>query len=243
MQRTDPIIKPVRSELSVPASDPRKIARGLASAADALFLDLEDSVAPAQKEVARDAVITALADPGWGERDRTCRINPVSTALCYRDIIALVEYAGEWLDRLVVPKVQTPADVHFVDRLLTQLEIGTGRSQRPVRLEIQIEDPVGLREIHAIAASSSRIDLLTFGQGDFAAAAGMPAVDIGLADEWDAAINGDRWLLPRQTIIFAAAAAGQRALNGSYADFRDHSGFRAYCRMSRALGFAGTWCI
>jgi citrate lyase beta subunit len=235
-------ILPNRSQLSVPASDPRKIAKGLASAADALFLDLEDSVAPDQKSAARQNVIAAIREGDWSGRDRSYRINPIASSWFEADLIDVMTQAGDLVDRIVAPKVQSAGDVARVDGLLLQLESGTSRS-RPVQLEIQIEDPIGLFNIEEIASASARVDFLTFGQGDFAAAAGMPAVDIGVQDEWDVAVPGDRWLFPRQQIVFAAVRHGIRALNGSYANFRDPEGFRAYARMSRALGFAGTWCI
>lgn len=236
------LLRPNRSQLSVPAIDPRKIDKALASAADALFLDLEDSVDAARKEEARQIAAEALLRDEWGNRDRAVRINPVGSRWCLQDVVAVMETAGAAVDRLVVPKVQTAGDVHFLDRLLSGLESDLARD-RPVLLEVQIEDPLGLHNLEAIASASPRIAFLTFGQGDFAAAAGMPAVDIGVDDEWDAAVSGDRWLFPRQQIVFTAVRHDLRALNGSYANFRDHDGFRAYCRMSRALGFTGTWCI
>jgi malyl-CoA/(S)-citramalyl-CoA lyase len=234
--------RPIRSELSVPASDLRKIARGLASDADAVFLDLEDSIAPESKDAARANVIAALQSGDWGRHTGVYRINPVSTPWCYRDLIEVIEAAGNQVVRIIVPKVTSANDVAFVDRLVGQLEQASGLNHR-VGLEIQIENPAGLHALDSILASSDRISEVTFGQGDFAAAAGMPAVDIGIADEWDEAVPGDRWMLPRQLIVFAAARFGIRAINGSYADFRNSDGFRRYCRMSRALGFAGVWCI
>ena len=242
MDNTNTPIRPNRSQLSIPATDQRKIDKALSSAADALFLDLEDSVAASAKNEARQNVIAAMRDGDWGNRDLAYRINPIASPWMEADITEVMINAGDRVDRIVVPKVQNAEDVDRVVGLLERLE-GNWTRSRPVQLEVQIEDPIGLFNLEAIASSSPRIAFLTFGQGDFAAAAGMPAVDIGVIDEWDIAVPGDRWLHPRQQIVFAAVRHGIRALNGSYANFRDHDGFRAYARMSRALGFAGTWCI
>jgi citrate lyase beta subunit len=231
--------RPIRSELSIPAADRRKIAKGIAGEADAVFLDLEDSVPPNQKSAAREVVVDAIQTLDWGRLPKAVRVNAVSTSWCFRDLIAV---AGSGVDKIVLPKVQSAGDITFADRLLNQVEREIGRAD-PIAIEAQIEDASGLAAIELIAGASSRITELTFGQGDFAAATGMPAVDIGVGDEWDQAVEGDRWLYPRQRIVFAARAAGLRALNGPYAAFRDGNGFRAYCRMSRSLGFAGVWCI
>ena len=242
MSQSDPKLHPIRSELSVPGGDLRKIEKALQSDADAVFLDLEDSVAASVKDVVRDTVVKALSQLDWGRLPRAVRINGVATQWCYRDLIAIAGDAGSRLDRIVLPKVTSAGDVAFVDRLLGQLEQQFARRD-PIRLEVQIEDASGLLAVREIAKSSSRVTELTFGQGDFASATGMPATDIGIADEWDAAVTGDRWLWPRQSIVFAARAAGLRALNGPFAAYRGADGFRAYCRMSRSLGFAGVWCI
>jgi citrate lyase beta subunit len=239
MSRSDVLDRPIRSELSIPGIDRRKIERGIASDADAIFLDLEDSVPPSQKPSARDLVGEVLRSLDWGRIPKAVRVNAVSTPWCFRDLIA-VATAG--VDKVVLPKVQSQGDVAFADRLLAQIERESGRGT-PIAIEVQIEDASGFAAIDRIAQASGRITELTFGQGDFAAATGMPAVDIGVDDEWDRAVPGDRWLYPRQRIVFAARAAGVRALNGPYAAYRDLEGFRRYCTMSRALGFAGVWCI
>jgi citrate lyase subunit beta/citryl-CoA lyase len=242
MSHQDAMSQPIRSELSVPGGDRRKIEKALGSDADAIFLDLEDSVAPDQKDAAREIAVHVLSDLDWGRLPKAVRVNASSTKWCYRDLIAIVEGAGSDLAKIVMPKVRSAADIWFIDRLLAQLELQIGRTD-PIRIEAQIEDAAGLMSIREIAGASSRISELTFGQGDFAAATGMPAADIGVGDEWDNVMDGDRWLFPRQTIVFAARAAGIRALNGPYAAYQHGEGFRGYCQMSRALGFDGVWCI
>jgi len=242
MSQSESLFLPIRSELSVPGGDLRKIQKALASDADALFLDLEDSVAPGQKVAARQVAIEALATRDWGRHAPAVRINAVGSSWCYRDLVDIIEQVAGRLAKVVVPKVRSAGDIHFVDRLLTQVEQHVGRSEA-IQIEAQIEDAAGLLAIREIAAASDRISELTFGQGDFAAAVGMPANDIGIGDEWDNAVDGDRWLFARQTIVFAARAAGVRALNGPYAAYQRGEGFRGYCLMSRALGFDGVWCI
>jgi citrate lyase beta subunit len=242
MSQSDSMFQPIRSELSVPGGDLRKIRKALASDADAVFLDLEDSVASGQKDEVRNTVIEALTLLDWGRLQRAVRINAVTTRWCYQDLVQIVEQAGSELAKVIVPKVSSPGDIHFIDRLLAQLEQHSGRAD-PIRIEAQIEDAAGLLAIREIAADSARITELTFGQGDFVAAVGMPAADIGVADEWDNVVKGDRWLLPRQMIVFAARSAGIHALNGPYAAYQQGEGFREYCLMSRALGFDGVWCI
>ena len=241
MSKPNPGSVRLRSELSIPASDQRKAEKGLASSADACFLDLEDSVAAAQKEIAREAAAEVVRHGDWHGRLRTVRINPVGSRWSLRDVLLLFERSEGALQRLIVPKAQT-ADVVHLDRLLTGLEIDQGRNPG-ISLEVQIEDPIALAAVDSIVQASPRVGVVTFGQGDFAAASGMPAVDIGVEDEWDRAARGDRWIFARQQIVFAAVRHAIPALNGSYADFRDHEGFRVYCRMSRALGFTGVWCI
>ena len=241
MSRSAASLMPIRSELSVPGDDARKIQRALTGDADAIFLDLEDAVAPDRKVAARNVVIEALTQFDWGRLPRAVRVNGVNSPWFFRDLIEIGTAVHD-LAKFVIPKVGSVADVMFIDRLLSQIEREIGRTG-PIALELQIEDAKGLSAIREIAGASSRVRELTFGQGDFAAATGMPAAEIGVADEWDQAVSGDRWLVPRQSVVFGARSAGARALNGPYAAYRDDAGFRAYCRMSRGLGFDGVWCI
>lgn len=237
-----PLDRVERSVLATPASNPRMVANALASAADVAMLDLEDAVAPAEKAAARRAAIAAVGEADWGRKPRVVRINAPDTPFCYRDLVELGEAVGERLDVVVVPKVDRPADVHFVDRLLSQIETGRGLT-RPIGLEVQIETAAGLANCEEIAAASPRIEALVFGPGDYAAATGMPLAAIGVADDWDAAAGGDRFGYPRHRLLVAARAAGLRVIDGPYADFRDHDGFRRACRAARARGYDGIWCI
>jgi citrate lyase subunit beta/citryl-CoA lyase len=231
-----------RTILAVPGSNPRMIEKGLASDADAVFLDLEDAVAPAEKPNARALVIDALLQGDWRGKSRTIRINPVDSPFCYRDVIDVLEAVGPKLDAIIVPKVPEPADMQAIDRLLTQVERAIGR-ETPVRLEAQIESARGLMHCEAIAGSSPRLTALVFGPGDFAGSIGMPAENLGVFDRWDEAYPGHRWHYAMSRIIIAARAHGLTAIDGPYADFRDDDGLRRSALNARALGYDGKWCI
>jgi citrate lyase beta subunit len=224
-----------RSELAVPGSSERMIAKALGSDADVVFLDLEDAVAPAEKVAARETVARALRSGAWGDKARAYRVNPLDSPNFYRDLIEVVEAVEGELDVVVVPKVNRPEDVYVVATLLAQLEAAVGLPRR-IGLEVQIETAAGLANCERIAAASDRIEALTFGPGDFAASAGMPAAKIGMPDEWDARY-------PMSRIVIAARAAGVRPIDGPYADFRDLEGLRRSAEIARALGFDGKWCI
>jgi citrate lyase subunit beta/citryl-CoA lyase len=231
-----------RSELAVPASNPRMIERALACTADVAFLDLEDAVAPSEKPRARAQVIAALRDGDWHSKPRAVRINGLDTPFCYRDLVDIVEAAGDRLDLVVVPKVNRPEDVHVVATLLGQIEqhVGIGRQ---IGLEVQIETAEGLSTCERIAAASPRIEAIIFGPGDYAASVGMPLTRIGVPDAWDDAYPGHRWHYPMSRILVAGRAAGIRVVDGPFADVRDDDGFRRSCLVARALGYDGKWCI
>ncbi len=231
-----------RSALAVPASSWRMIEKALASEADVAFLDLEDAVAPSEKAGARTNVVRALRELDWRDKPRAYRVNGLDTPFCYRDLIDVVEQAGDRLDLVIVPKVQRAEDVHVVATLLHQLELGLGSEHR-IGLEIQIESARGLVDCERIAAASPRIEALIFGPGDYAASVGMPVASIGVPDDWDQAYGSHRWHHAMSRILVAARAAGVRAIDGPYADFRDTAGFRRSCRTARALGYDGKWCI
>ena len=160
-----------RSELAVPGSRPELFAKAAGSAADIVFLDLEDSVAPDDKARARRDVVAAIGDLDWGERALSVRINGLDTPYMYRDVIDLLEQASDRLDLLMIPKVGTAADVYAVDMLVSQVEAGRGRPKR-LGFELIIESALGMRNIHAIAAASRRNESLHLGPGDYAASTG-----------------------------------------------------------------------
>jgi citrate lyase beta subunit len=236
------MMKIARSELAVPASNPRMIDKALASDADVAFLDLEDAVAPSEKARARTHVIAALREKDWRGKPPAYRINALDTPYCYRDLIEVVEAAGDRLALVVVPKLNRPEDVHVVATLLNQVEQAAGIAHR-IGLEVQIETAEGLINSERIAAASPRVEAITFGPGDYAASIGAPVTQLGVPDEWDAAYPGHRWHEPMSRILVAGRAAGIRVIDGPYADFRNEEGFRQSCRVARALGYDGKWCI
>jgi hypothetical protein len=182
----------MKTLLFAPASRPTLIEKAAASAADAVCLDLEDSVAPAEKAAGREHVVRALRELDFGGRTRVVRINGLDTPYAYRDLVDVVEAAGDRIDLVMVPKVGGPRDVAFVDTLLSQIE--WHRQQRtPIRIEAQIETAAGFLYARDIATASPRLDALIFGPGDYAASMQMPSSGIGEHDENDALYPGHRW--------------------------------------------------
>jgi citrate lyase subunit beta/citryl-CoA lyase len=232
-----------RSVLAVPASKWKMIEKGLSSAADLLFLDLEDAVAPDSKASARMNVIRALEDLDWHDRPTFYRINALDTPHFYRDVIEVVEEAGDRLDLILVPKVERPGNLHALDTLLTSIELNAGLEPGKIKLEAQIETAQGLVNIDGIARSASRLEALVFGPGDYAASVRMPQTSIGTMDEWDEAYPGHRFHYAMHRIVVAARAAGLRAIDGPVADYGDEEGLRQSSLVARSLGFDGKWCI
>jgi citrate lyase subunit beta/citryl-CoA lyase len=232
-----------RSLLAVPATNRKMVEKALASGADDVFLDLEDAVAPDSKAGARGDVVGALRELDWGGQRTIYRVNALDTGWFYRDLIEVVEEAGEHLDAVLLPKIQRSEDVHVAATLLTQLELACGLENGGIKLEAQIENAEGLVNIDAIAQASDRLEALHFGPGDFAASLRMPQTSIGTMDEWDESYPGHRFGYVMQRIVVAARAAGLRALDGPVADYGDEEGLRKSCLLARSLGFDGKWCI
>lgn len=231
-----------RSTLFVPAARPDMIAKAARSAADAICIDLEDSVAPDQKEASRANVIAALGGLDWGARVRMVRINALDTPFAYRDVIEVVEAAGDRVDLVMLPKAGSPRDVQFLDTLLAQVEARM-RLARPIGVEAQIETAAGFLWVREIAVSAARLEALIFGPGDYAASLRMPLANIGEADEHDALYPGHRWHAAMHAIVAAARANGLRCIDGPYAGFGDAAGHERSCRVALALGFDGKQCI
>jgi citrate lyase subunit beta / citryl-CoA lyase len=219
------------------------VEKALASGADAIFLDLEDAVAPDDKAGARADVIGALKGLDWRDRQTLFRANALDTAFFYRDLIEVVEEAGHALDAVMIPKVNRPEDLHAVSTLLSGLELAMELEPGKIELEAQIESAEGLANAYAIARATPRLGALHFGPGDFAASLHMPQTSIGTMDEWDEAYPGHRFHYAMQRIVVAARATGVRVLDGPVADYGDKEGLRRSCLTARALGFDGKWCI
>jgi len=231
-----------RSMLFVPASRWSMVEKASASAADAVCLDLEDSVAPDEKAASRANIIRAFSELDFGRRVRMFRINGLDTPFAYRDLIEVVEAAGNHIDLVMVPKVSSPEEVNFVDLLLTQIEMNCGLTRR-IGIEAQIETAAGFLNLREIAGSSARLEALIFGPGDYAASMQMPSSGIGEFDAHDDAYPGHRWHAAMHSIVAAARANGLRCLDGPYSGFKDAAGFDRSCRIALALGFDGKQCI
>ena len=236
-------MKAVRSLLAVPATRRKMAEKALASAADAVFLDLEDAVAPDSKAAARTDVVHALEELDWEDRPALFRANALDTPYFYRDLIEVVERAGDSLDSVMIPKVNRPEDLYAVSMLLSQLELAMELERGKIKLEAQIESAEGLANVDSIASATSRLEALHFGPGDFAASVSMPQTSIGVMDEWDEAYPGHRFHYAMQRIVVAARATGLRVLDGPVADYSDEEGLRRSCLIARSLGFDGKWCI
>ncbi len=225
--------RPRRSCLAVPASEERMVRKAATALdADEVFLDLEDAVAPSQKADARERAVWALRELDWANRRVAVRVNAIGGGACLDDLRAVVS-AGDRLDTVIVPKVNGPADLHFVDRVLAELET-TLRRDRRVGVEVLIETACALTEVERIAAASDRLEALIFGPGDFAASLGIPQLSVGAGDSWG-------YVLAR--VVTAAKAYGLQAIDGPFGAIADANGFRASARRSARLGFDGKWAI
>jgi citrate lyase subunit beta/citryl-CoA lyase len=215
------------------------IAKAAESAADLVFLDLEDAVAPAQKERARAQVIAALNEINWGRKVRAVRINSMDTVWAHDDIIEVVTQAGAKLDIIIIPKVKAPRDVWFVETLLAQLEAKL-RMDRRIGLEVLIEETEALARVEEIAAASPRLEALILGVGDLSASQGIRTGHIS-----DPAMRypGDMWHYARNRMIVAARANGLDAIDGPYPNYNDAEGYRREAGWGSTLGCAGKWCI
>jgi citrate lyase subunit beta / citryl-CoA lyase len=236
-------MKAAQSLLAVPATRRKMVEKALASEADAVFLDLEDAVAPGSKAAARGDVASALKELNWRGRPTLFRANALDTPYFYGDLIEVVEDAGDSLDAILIPKVNRPEDLYAVSTLLSQLEQAMDLDRDRIKLEAQIETAEGLANVDSIARATDRLTALHFGPGDFAASVGMPQTSIGVMDEWDEVYPGHRFHYAMQRIVVAARGAGLRALDGPVADYRDEEGLRRSCLIARSLGFDGKWCI
>jgi len=230
-----------RCELAVPGSNPKMIEKAADSAADYVFLDLEDAVAPDDKFQARKNVIEALNDIDWAGKGKTVsiRINGLDTHYMYRDVVDVVEQAGDKLDTILIPKVGNPADVYMVDAMVTQIEEAKGFSNR-IGLEALIETALGMANVEAIATSSPRMEAMHFGVADYAASNRARTVNIGgLNPDYP----GDQWHHASSRMTVACRAYGLRPIDGPFGDFNDPDGFMLAARRGAALGIEGKWAI
>lgn len=227
-----------RSQLSVPGSSEKMLQKAAESAADHVFCDLEDAVAPSAKVEARAKIAWALNNLDWGKKTRCVRINDVTTEWCHDDIISIVEQAGANLDTIMLTKPYTAADVLFLDRMLGQLEKKL-KLERRIGIEVLIEEVQALQNVDEIARCSERMECLIFGMGDYSASQGIDTKDIGETGPYP----GDIFHYARFRITMAARAHGLDAVDGPYGNFKNEDGYRTEALRAKSLGMVGKWAI
>jgi citrate lyase subunit beta / citryl-CoA lyase len=231
---------PRRSCHAVPGSNPRFIEKAQGLPVDMVFLDLEDSVAPKEKEGARKTVAEAIREGDWGETVVCVRVNDWSTRWTAFDIVEVVSQAGERLDEIMLPKVESAAQVVAADMVLRQVEIQAGLPVGHVGIEAQIETATGLINVEEICAASDRLETIIFGPADFAASMEMPVLTGGVQiPEYP----GDHFHYVFNKILMAGRANGLQVIDGPYLKIRDTDGLRDYCQRARTLGFDGKWTL
>ncbi|MDE0590732.1 L-malyl-CoA/beta-methylmalyl-CoA lyase [Halocynthiibacter sp. C4] len=240
--------RPNRCQLFGPGSRPALFEKMAASAADVINLDLEDSVAPSDKDAARANIIEALGDVDWGSKTLSVRINGLDTPFWYRDVVDLLENASERLDQIMIPKVGCAADIYAVDALVTAIESAKGR-EKQIDFEVIIESAAGISHVEEIAASSPRLVAMSLGAADFAASMGMQTTGIGGTQENYYMQHGetrhysDPWHWAQAAIVAACRTHGVLPVDGPFGDFSDDEGYRAQARRSATLGMVGKWAI
>ncbi|MEY4984174.1 MAG: hypothetical protein RIR62_2440 [Pseudomonadota bacterium] len=230
-----------RSELAVPASNPAMIDKAAAGPADYVFLDLEDAVAPPDKEQARKNAIQALNDIDWAAKGKTVsvRINGLDTHYMYRDVVDVMEQAGDRVHTLLVPKVGVRDDLYMVEAMVNQIEQGRGYTTR-VGLEALIETALGMANVEDIARFGGRLEAMHFGVADFAASMRARTTNIGGLNPH---YPGDQWHAAIARMTTACRAYGLRAIDGPFGDFSDPEGYKEAARRAAALGCEGKWAI
>src|SRR5210317_1773120 len=237
-----------RCQLFGPGSRPAIFEKMAGSAADVINLDLEDSVAPSDKDSARKNIIQAISEIDWGTKTLSVRINGLDTPYWYRDVVDLLEQASDRLDQIMIPKVGCAADVYAVDALATAIETAMGR-RKPITFEVIIESAAGLAHVEEIAASSPRLVAMSLGAADFAASMGMQTTGIGGTQEnyymqhGESRHYSDPWHWAQTAIVAACRTHGVLPVDGPFGDFSDDDGFRAQALRSATLGMVGKWAI
>ncbi|WP_170445790.1 L-malyl-CoA/beta-methylmalyl-CoA lyase [Ruegeria arenilitoris] len=240
--------RPNRCQLFGPGSNTKLFPKMAASAADVINLDLEDSVAPSDKDTARANVIEALNTVDWGNKYMSVRINGLDTPYWYRDVVDLLEQASDRLDQIMIPKVGCAEDVYAVDALVTAIERAKGRT-KPISFEVIIESAAGIAHVEDIAASSPRLQAMSLGAADFAASMGMQTTGIGGTQENYYMLRegqkywSDPWHWAQAAIVAACRTHGVLPVDGPFGDFSDDEGYIAQARRSATLGMVGKWAI
>lgn len=244
-----------RSELCVPGSNLRMLEKAPAAGADYVMLDLEDAVAPNDKVQARINVIAALQEQDWGDTFISLRINGLDTHWCYRDVVDVIEAAGERLHTILIPKVSCAADVHLIATLLTQIEDGRGQAER-LGISVLIETAAGMFNVDEVArACPDRMEAMVFGVADYSASIQSHTATIGGSEHGYSVLTdpdddgnrerhwGDQWHYPLARIAVACRANGLRPIDGPFGDFNDPEGYRTTARRAAIMGYEGKWAI
>lgn len=240
--------RPNRCQLFGPASNAKLFGKMAASAADVINIDLEDSVAPTDKDMARANAIEAINTVDWGNKTLSVRINGLDTGWWYRDVVDLLEQTGDRLDQIMIPKVGCAGDIYAVDALVTAVERARGR-EKPISFEVIIESAAGISHVEEIAAASPRMQAMSLGAADFAASMGMATTGIGGTQENYYMIRegekywADPWHWAQTAIVAACRTHGLLPVDGPFGDFSDDDGFRAQALRSATLGMVGKWAI
>ena len=243
-----------RSELAVPGSNKRMLEKAPESGADVVFLDLEDAVAPDDKEQARVNIIEALQTHDWSKCAVSIRMNGLDTHYAYRDLVDIVETCGDKLDTILIPKVGSAADVYFVATMLSQIEAAKGL--KPINIHILIETAMGMANVEEIArACPERMEAMVFGVADYAASVRARTTQIGGANPEYGMLTdpdesgqrayhwGDQWHFGISRMVAACRAYGLRPIDGPFGDFGDPEGYKVAARRAAALGCEGKWAI
>jgi citrate lyase subunit beta/citryl-CoA lyase len=234
-------LRPRRSCLAVPGSSTKMIDKAKGLPADQVFLDLEDACAPLAKPDARKNIVAALNEGGWGDKVRVVRVNDLTTHWTYRDVVEVVEGAGDNLDCIMLPKVQSASQVEWLDMTLTQIEKTMGFEVGKIGIEAQIENARGLLAVDAIAAASPRVETVIFGPADFMASINMKSLVVG--EQPPGYDVGDAYHHILMSILMAARKHDLQAIDGPYLQIRDVDGYRRVAGRSAALGFDGKWVL
>ncbi|MEI4197199.1 L-malyl-CoA/beta-methylmalyl-CoA lyase [Roseovarius sp. E0-M6] len=243
-----PPARPNRCQLFGPASNTKLFEKMAGSAADVINIDLEDSVAPTDKDAARHNAIEAINSIDWGSKTLSVRINGLDTGWWYRDVVDLLEQCGDRLDQIMIPKVGCAADIYAVDALVTGIERAKGR-EKPISFEVIIESAAGIAHVEEIAAASPRMQAMSLGAADFAASMGMSTTGIGGTQENYYMVRDgqnywpDPWHWATAAIVAACRTHGVLPVDGPFGDFSDDEGFRAQARRAATLGMVGKWAI
>ncbi|MCQ0094110.1 L-malyl-CoA/beta-methylmalyl-CoA lyase [Roseovarius sp. M141] len=240
--------RPNRCQLFGPGSNVKLFEKMAASAADVINIDLEDSVGPNDKDLARKQTIEAINTVDWGNKYLSVRINGLDTGWWYRDVVDLLEQAGDRLDQIMIPKVGCAGDIYAVDALVTSIERAKGRT-KPISFEVIIESAAGIAHVEEIAAASPRLQAMSLGAADFAASMGMATTGIGGTQENYYMLHegakhwSDPWHWAQTAIVAACRTHGLLPVDGPFGDFSDDEGFRAQALRSATLGMVGKWAI